>query len=86
VRPHEPLELVQVRRERGRFAADDEPAQPFVGAVPGVREDRDVAGVYLRAGGRKQLRRGPFGAEDVGLEARVEMTDQVRGLDGAPPS
>ena len=50
MRPHQPLELAEVRRERGDLAAEHEPAQALVGRVPRVREDRDLALVHGRAG------------------------------------
>ena len=56
VRPHQALELVQVRRQRRHLAPEHQPAQPLVRRVPGVREDRDVAGVDRRADRRRRAR------------------------------
>ncbi len=75
---HQPLQLAEVRRQRGHLAPEHEPAQALVGAVPGVGEDRDVAGVHGRARGSEQLRRRALRAEDVWLEALVEVRDQLR--------
>ena len=78
VRAHQPLELAQVRRQRSDLAAEHEPAEALVGRVPRVREDRDLALVHRRAGVREEIGGGPFRAEDVRLEAVVEVADQLR--------
>jgi len=75
---HQPLELAEVRRQRGDLAPEHEPAQALVGAVPRVGEDRDVAGVDGRARRCEQLRRRALRAEDVRLEALVQVRDQLR--------
>ena len=71
-----------MRRERRDLAAEHEPAQALVRAVPGVGEDRHVAGVDGGAGLREELRCGALGAEHVRLEARVEVADQLREARG----
>ena len=78
VRAHQPLELPQVRRQRRDLAAEHEPAQALVGRVPRVGEDRDLALVHGRARVREEVRGGAFRAEDVRLEAVVEVADQLR--------
>jgi hypothetical protein len=78
VAPHQLSELVEVGRKGRDLASQDQPAQPLVRAVPDVREDRDLAGVHLRAGVGEQVRRRPLRAEDVRLEAVVEVADQLR--------
>src|SRR5205085_6278399 len=50
----------------------------LVGRVPGVGEDGHVPGVDGGAGRREELRRRPLRAEDVRLEALVEVRDQLR--------
>ena len=42
-----------------------------------MREDRDLAGVNDRACGCEELRSGPLRAEDMRLEARIEVPDQL---------
>ena len=71
VRAHQPLELAQVRRERGDLAAEHEPAEALVGRVPGVREDRDLALVDGRAGvARRGRRPGPPGRRRAARSGR----------------
>src|SRR5262249_51980599 len=72
---HEPPELLEVRRERGRLAPENKPSEAPGRAVPGMREERNRASVDNRATAREELGGRPLGYEYVCLVAGPQVLE-----------